>query len=291
MVKPAAQLQCVANFRDVGQSVNDFLGQKRVREGFIFRSARPDDASAKDKLRIKNEFGIKTIIDLRTKTELIKQAEKVQAETSGNAFSSWFSSRPSLPRIDGINYEEIRITGRPFERHLFSQLSWWSFFKVIFLFIFGYRIEAVRLIATEVMLQRGLLGLGIDTIDHSGSEICQALGLYTSPSTLPVLVHCTQGKDRTGLICILILMILDIPLGAIEHDYFLTDPALEAQRHERLAEIRQIGLTDDWAVTAPELVIGVQKHLDVEYGGLEAYLDDIGFGEIQRAQLRELLLY
>ncbi|KAK8924542.1 hypothetical protein VCV18_004963 [Metarhizium anisopliae] len=242
-------------------------------------SAR-NDASAKDKLRIKNEFGIKTIIDLRTKTELIKQAEKVQAETSGNAFSSWFSSRPSLPRIDGINYEEIRITGRPFERHLFSQLSWWSFL-----------IEAVRLIATEVMLQRGLLGLGIDTIDHSGSEICQALGLYTSPSTLPVLVHCTQGKDRTGLICILILMILDIPLGAIEHDYFLTDPALEAERQERLAEIRQIGLTDDWAVTAPELVIGVQKHLDVEYGGLEAYLDGIGFGEIQRAQLRELLLY
>ncbi|KJK93225.1 hypothetical protein H633G_02902 [Metarhizium anisopliae BRIP 53284] len=275
MAKPAAQLQCVANFRDVGQSVNDFLGQKRVREGFIFRSARPDDASAKDKLRIKNEFGIKTIIDLRTKTELIKQAEKVQAETSGNAFSSWFSSRPSLPRIDGINYEEIRITGRPFERHLFSQLSWWSFFKVIFLFILGYRIEAVRLIATEVMLQRGLLGLGIDTIDHSGSEICQALGLYTSPR----------------LICILILMILDIPLGAIEHDYFLTDPALEAERQERLAEIRQIGLTDDWAVTAPELVIGVQKHLDVEYGGLEAYLDGIGFGEIQRAQLRELLLY
>lgn len=30
MAKPAAQLQCVANFRDVGQSVNDFLGQKCV---------------------------------------------------------------------------------------------------------------------------------------------------------------------------------------------------------------------------------------------------------------------
>ncbi|EFY91543.1 tyrosine/serine protein phosphatase, putative [Metarhizium acridum CQMa 102] len=239
-----------------------------------------NDASAKDKSSIKNEFGIKTIIDLRTKTELIKEAEKVQAETSSNAFSSWFSSQPSLPRIDGINYEEIRITGRPFERHLLSQLSWWSFL-----------IEAVRLIATEVMLQRGLLGLGIDTIDHSGSEIRQALELYTTSSTLPVLVHCTQGKDRTGLICILILMILDVPLGAIEHDYFLTDPALEAERHERLAEIRQIGLTDDWAVTAPELVIGVQKHLDVVYGGLEAYLDDIGFDGIQRAQLRELLLY
>ncbi|KHN95394.1 Protein-tyrosine phosphatase, SIW14-like protein [Metarhizium album ARSEF 1941] len=253
MDKPAVQLQRVANFRDVGQTVNAFLGQKsvtispttnyspmeaaqhvklslRVREGFIFRSARPDDASAKDKLNIRHEFGIKTILDLRTN-------------------------------------------------------------KVIFLFILGYRIEAVRLITTEVMLQRGLLGLGTDTIDHSGSEICQALGLYTSLTTLPVLVHCTQGKDRTGLICVLILMILRVPLAAIEHDYFLTDPALEAERHERLAEIRQIGLTDEWAITAPELVTGVQRHLDVMYGGLEAYLDDIGFDQNQRARLRELLLY
>jgi hypothetical protein len=72
--------------------------------------------------------------------------------------------------------------------------------KVIGLFIFGYRIEAIRLIGTEVMLPRGLLGLGIDTVDHSRAEIRQALELYTSSAALPVLVHCTQGKDRTGML-------------------------------------------------------------------------------------------
>lgn len=86
-------------------------------------------------------------------------------------------------------------------------------------------------------------------------------------------------------------MILDIPLDAIEHDYFLTDAALEGERDERLAEIRQIGLTDEWAITAPDMIIGMQKHLDTVYAGLEGYLDGIGFDSMKRTNLRELLLY
>lgn len=48
------------------------------------------------------------------------------------------------------------------------------------------------------MLPRGLVRLGLDTLDYCGSEIHQALSLYTSPQTLPCIIHCTQGKDRTG---------------------------------------------------------------------------------------------
>ena len=81
------QLNQVPNFRDVGQTVNHFLGQKRIREGVIYRSARPgrrraecssdtpttqltlqtDDATPEDKRVIRDELKIKTIIDLRTK--------------------------------------------------------------------------------------------------------------------------------------------------------------------------------------------------------------------------------
>lgn len=58
--------------------------------------------------------------------------------------------------------------------------------------------SGIRIIATEVMLPRGLLGLGIDTVDISGLEIKEALSLYATRESLPILVHCTQGKDRTG---------------------------------------------------------------------------------------------
>lgn len=87
------------------------------------------------------------------------------------------------------------------------------------------------------------------------------------------------------------LMILDVPLPAIEHDYLLTDAALASERHQRRAECREIGLTDDWASTAEDMVAGVEKFLAQTYGGLDAYLDAIGFDAAHRSKLRQLLLY
>jgi hypothetical protein len=50
-------------------------------------------------------------------------------------------------------------------------------------------------------------------------------------------------------------------------------------------------LTDEWLHTADDMIVGVQKHLDDKYGGLNAYLDGIGFGADKRAKIRDLLLY
>lgn len=38
-----------------------------LKEGVLFRSARPDDASALDGDALRNEYELKTIMDLRTK--------------------------------------------------------------------------------------------------------------------------------------------------------------------------------------------------------------------------------
>lgn len=95
----------------------------------------------------------------------------------------------------------------------------------------------------------------------------------------------------TGIVCALLLMILEVPAPAIEHDYFLTDAALVSEREERIAEIRNIGLTDEWFNTAEDMITGMEKHLAQTYGGLDAYLDGIGFSEQDRARLREKLLY
>ncbi|KAG6312410.1 hypothetical protein E4U44_003394 [Claviceps purpurea] len=300
------ELEGVANFRDVGHTVNQFLDL--FEKASCFAPHDPsvttitdlpvlilvDDASHADKALIKDGLGIRTIIDLRTKTELINQARKFSQRpehTSANASFSSPHSVSTLPRINGIAYHDIKITGRLFEMHLVRQLSWWSFFKVIFYFVLGYRMSAIRIIATEVMLPRGLLGLGIDTVDISGLEIKEALSLYATRDSLPILVHCTQGKDRTGLIISLVLMILNTPIDAIEHDYFLTNRGLEAENAQILTEVRQIGLTEEWATTSPVMIRGLQKHLLAKYGGLNAYLDGIGFGADLRAGLRERLMY
>lgn len=86
-------------------------------------------------------------------------------------------------------------------------------------------------------------------------------------------------------------MILDVPVPAIEYDYGLTDAALLEGREERIAEVRQIGLTEEWVSTAPGMIVGIEQHLKTRYGGLDGYLDSIGFGAGDRAMVRETLLY
>ncbi|KAK3359154.1 protein-tyrosine phosphatase-like protein [Lasiosphaeria hispida] len=277
----------ILNFRDVGKTVNDFLGRKLVREGLFYRSARPDDATLHDRHLLRDEFGIKTIIDLRTKTEHINAAKKRQADVLTLAESNAALFEPM--HIPGLRYLEIKLTGRRFERFLLSQLSWWSFLKFLFLFLAGFRMRAIAILGREVMLPRGLVGLGLDTLDNSGPEIAETLNAFLSPSGLPALIHCTQGKDRTGIIAILVLLVLGVPVDAIDHDYRLSDEALLPEKEARLAEIREIGLTDEWGVTSKALVSRTAEHLVFRYGSVDSYLDGIGFGGRERDMLREVL--
>lgn len=86
-------------------------------------------------------------------------------------------------------------------------------------------------------------------------------------------------------------MILGIPQSAINHDYALTDSALISERQERIAEVRAIGLTEDWTRTASDMIVRIEQHLNDRYGGLEAYLDGIGLDDKDRARIRDVLLY
>lgn len=68
-------------------------------------------------------------MDLRTKTEHLNAAKKYQASLSlppvANAKSNAATAQPL--QIPGLNYREIKLTGKSFERHLIKQLSWPSY--------------------------------------------------------------------------------------------------------------------------------------------------------------------
>ncbi|KAK5993185.1 hypothetical protein PT974_06613 [Cladobotryum mycophilum] len=266
MDQPSQLPSQIANFRDVGVTINQFLGERRIREGLFYRSARPDEATPKDKALIRDEMGIRTIIDLRTRTEHLKQAEKHNAP-----LQMALPLRQSLPVLMEWSIEPSA--------------------KLVFFYVFGYRMSAVKIISHKVMRPRGPVRLGLVILDHSGSEICQILSLYTSSQSLPSLLHCTHGKDRTGLICVLILTILGIPIPAIEHDYFLSDAGLISQREVMLKEISEVDLTEEWMQTAKDMITEGERHLTEHYGGIDNYLDRIGFDQVRRDKLREVLLY
>ena len=55
-----------------------------------------------------------------------------------------------------------------------------------------------------------------------------------NPDNLPVLFHCTAGKDRTGFVAAAILKFLDVPDDAVIEDYLLTNELLQERANERV---------------------------------------------------------
>lgn len=43
--------------------------------------------------------------------------------------------------------------------------------------------------------------------------------VFAKSRSLPALVHCAHGKDRTGVVIMLLLLLCDVPHDAIVQDY------------------------------------------------------------------------
>jgi protein-tyrosine phosphatase len=86
-------------------------------------------------------------------------------------------------------------------------------------------------------------------------------------------------------------MIIGVPPEATDHDYQLSDEELQPEKASRLAEIREIGLSDEFGDTAKDMIARTSKHIETNYGSLDGYLDGIGFGVDKREKLRDILAY
>jgi protein-tyrosine phosphatase len=291
--KTASKFDNILNFRDVGVHINRCMTKNGIKTGILYRSAKLDNATTADRSKLLDQYHIWTVIDLRSKTELINAA-KAHSDAVALAQSAAVPSSEDLVaeplKIPGIDYREINLNGKGFERSLIWQLKYTSLARLIFNMALGYRIEGIAILGREVMLPRGLVGLGLDTLDHSGPEIKQVFDVLSDESAYPILIHCTQGKDRTGLSIILVLLLCDVNLDAIVSDYTLSEPELESEKEERMEEIRSIGLDESFAKCPPQFCQIVLDHLDAKYGGIAKYLESIGVDHSQQQTIRQTLL-
>ena len=138
----------------------------------------------------------------------------------------------------------------------------------------GYRNEGISILGEKVMQPRGLTGLGIDTLDSSHQELRKFFDVLGKPDNYPLLIHCTQGKDRTGLTVLLILALLHVDAQWIQTDYLMSEKELEPEKEERMKEITSFGLTEEFAGCPVDFVERVFAHINGKYGSVEKYLDD-----------------
>ena len=309
---PPGPLQSILNFRDVAQTINNLplrpKPKPRLKPHLFYRSARPDGASPEDRQALAQKYHIKTILDLRSKTEHLEAAEKFDKQQQEhlkipqtvNAIESELdaiddSISPSQPttktlKIPTINYEAVDLNGSAFMRAMFWKLSWFSMSRLLYLMTFGYRAEAIQIWTREIMAPRGLTGLFKDCLDLSQVEVLACFKVLAEAENYPILVHCTQGKDRTGLIVLMVLFLLEVPVEAIEADYFVSERELLAEKEHRMEEFRRMGLGEEFAECPAGFVRAMKDHLDGEWGGVEGYLEKCGVNSKMREQIRWKLL-
>jgi protein-tyrosine phosphatase len=115
------------------------------------------------------------------------------------------------------------------------------------------------------------------------------------------LLHCSAGKDRTGIGAALILTLLGVEHETVLDDYLHSNNATElfVRQQQRMEEsMKQQGLShkidDDiiqvLAGVQKEYLLGAFEEIDQHYGGIHGYMEAIGITSSDEAHLRKKLL-
>jgi protein-tyrosine phosphatase len=112
-----------------------------------------------------------------------------------------------------------------------------------------------------------------------GDNLAAAVRLIAHSGDEPVLVHCTAGKDRTGLVVALALLAAGTSREAVIADYAETEQNLrgewvETMLQQMLANGYTPGNDMQQIISAspPELIAGILDRIDEEHGSVGAYL-------------------
>jgi protein-tyrosine phosphatase len=132
-------------------------------------------------------------------------------------------------------------------------------------------------------------------IDDCGAPIAEAIKELAAADAVPALVHCSAGKDRTGIVIALVLAVLGVPDEVIAADYGLSASYLDTERTPVIGQLQaSTGLGDDLTrpllSSPPALILDVLARVRKTAGSVEGYLLERGLRPADLTQLRSALL-
>jgi protein-tyrosine phosphatase len=132
-------------------------------------------------------------------------------------------------------------------------------------------------------------------IDQCGGTIGEAIRVLADGSAFPALVHCSAGKDRTGVVVALILAVLGVPDEVIAADYELSAAYLDTESTPAIAQLQAstgLGaeLTRPLLSSPAPLILDVLAWARAAGGSVDGYLLDRGLTGEDLDRLRAALL-
>lgn len=135
-------------------------------------------------------------------------------------------------------------------------------------------------------------------IDQNARLYGSLLRQFADTANLPAVVHCTAGKDRTGVAAALLLTVLGVPEETIVADYALSN---RFYRHfyeygnRAVRSLARLGIRAEHIqpllIAHPNTIRGTLAHIRERYGGVEPYLRNAaGLDEATLERLRAVFL-
>jgi len=233
---------------------------REIKYGVLYRSDHLDKITKRDFEKVA-ALGVKTVYDLRGEEERESYPQRLPEIVSAEVVSLPIFYQGLDPYVTA---RRIVISG-DVEEGEFHQVM----------------IEAYRAYVLDFRSQWSLLLQGL-----------------AKPGTLPALIHCTYGKDRTGVAVAIILRSLGVPREKVMEDYLLSNKFWESKTelYSCLANCASCFRTPRSEVRAlmevrPEYLQAAFEAIDEHYGSFDNYLDQgLGIDEPTLQRLRAALL-
>lgn len=127
-----------------------------------------------------------------------------------------------------------------------------------------------------------------------GGAVLRSVLERLAAGSLPAVIHCTGGKDRTGVVIAVLLRALGVGDEDIMADYALSErylgAAMEPYRERLIVAGANPSAVAYLTSSPPERIASTLSEMDRRWGSTEGYLEAIGVSEPTIRALRKDLL-
>lgn len=148
--------------------------------------------------------------------------------------------------------------------------------------------------ARRIPRDQGMAARYLGFLEVGAEAVVRALRVIADPGAHPVVLHCTVGKDRTGVVVAALLGCLDVDVEAIAADYAVTserlDPLLERLRAHPVYGESVAKAPREQFLAEPETMLEFLERVRERFGGMAQWALDAGLTAGELDALRTSLL-
>lgn len=253
----------VHNARQLGGYI---IGDKRVKQDLLLRSARLSGLSAEDSILLTDKYKVQRIYDFRGEKEILAAPDIIPHGASHLALSLPFAKEEGDSKFDvkvGAEGDIVKML-LMYAEHPAVQAMCTSMYDMIF-------------------------------FEESSQGVYRQFFadlLALDPANGAVLWHCTQGKDRAGCASAMLLAALGAERDLIVADFTLSKHYYDPQiaQIETTSEAQQMALNTLISANPAIFEASLDK-VEARYGSLRSYLTEcIGVTPEMMETLRERYL-